>query len=127
MTENPKKNTCPETSWTSLRPKVTETLLADITQRIVAEFHPNQVILFGSYADGKPNANSDVDLLVVMDSNEPMTQRAIRVAEVAQVRFLPMDILVYTRDEITERLAKGDFFIIEILTTGKVLYRYDPG
>jgi len=113
------------TDWASLRPEVTESLLTDITLRIVEEFHPHQLILFGSYAYGETDSDSDVDLLVVMDSNEPMVQRIIRVAKVAQVRFLPMDILVYTRDEISERLAKNDFFIIEILTKGKVLYRRD--
>jgi len=62
-----------------------------------------------------------------MDSDELMSQRIRRVAEVAKVRFLPMDILVYTPAEIEKRLAMGDFFIAEILTKGKVLYQYDAG
>jgi hypothetical protein len=64
-----------------------------------------------------------VDLLVVMDSKEPMSQRIRRVTEVAKVRFLPMDIVVRTPAEIDDRLAIGDFFIADILSTGKVLYQ----
>lgn len=65
-------------------------------------------------------------MLVVMDSNELVAQRIIRVAEVAQVRFLPMDLLVLTPHEIEDRLAKGVFFIADVLAKGKVLYSYDP-
>ena len=64
-----------------------------------------------------------MDLLVVMESKDPMSQRIRRVTEVAKVRFLPMDILVRTPAEIDERLAKGDFYIADILSQGKVLYQ----
>ena len=119
------KTTSTITDWTVLRPRVTKTLLEDITRRIVEKFHPHKIILFGSYAYGKPDVNSDVDLLVVMDSDETITQRMRRVAEVAEVRFLPMDILVRTPAEIEDRLQKGDFFIAEILEKGKVLFQRD--
>ena len=111
--------------WAQLRPHVTESLLAGIVQRIVDKFPAEKIVLFGSYANGAPDRDSDVDLLVVMDSNEPMSQRIRRVTEVAKVRFLPMDILVRTPTEIDERLAKGDYFIAEILSKGKVLYQRD--
>ena len=107
--------------WVTLRPSVTDALLADITQRIVEKFQPHKVVLFGSYAYGTPNLDSDVDLLVVMDSDESMAQRIRRVTEVAKIRFLPMDVLVRTPAELEERLAMGDFFIAEILKKGKVL------
>jgi predicted nucleotidyltransferase len=89
----------------------------------VERFQPYQVVLFGSYAYGTPDIFSDVDLLVVMDSDETMAQRIRRVSEVAKVRFLPMDIIVRTPAEMEERLAIGDFFIAEILEKGKVLYQ----
>jgi predicted nucleotidyltransferase len=82
--------------WASLRPSVTEPLLEEINQRIIAPFQPEVVVLFGSYARGEPTLDSDLDLLVVMASDEPTAQIIRRVAEVAQVRFLPMDLLVYT-------------------------------
>ena len=84
--------TRPIPDWATLRPPVTDALLADITRRIVEKFQPYKVVLFGSYAYGMPDLDSDVDLLVVMDSDEPMAQRIRWVMEVAKVRFLPMDI-----------------------------------
>jgi predicted nucleotidyltransferase len=115
--------TRPIPDWATLRPLVTEALLAGITQRIVAQFQPYQVVRFGSYAYGTPGLESDVDLLVVMDSDEPIAQRIRRVTKVAKVRFLPMDIIVRTPAEMAQRLAMGDFFLAEVLEKGKVLYR----
>ncbi len=83
-------------------------VLEEIVQRIVDTFRPCRVVLFGSSACGEPTLDSDVDLRVVMESDEPVAQRIRRVAEAAQVRFVPMDLLVYTPGEIEERLAKGD-------------------
>ena len=118
--------TRPISDCAALRPPVTEALLAGITQRIVEKFQPYKVVLFGSYAYGAPDLDSDVDLLVVMDSDEPMAQRMRRVTEVAKVRFLPMDVIVRTPAEMAERLAMGDFFLAEILEKGKVLYCREP-
>ncbi len=109
--------------WKKLRPRVTRRLLSDISERIVRAFHPHKVILFGSYAYGKPHIYSDVDLFVVMPSRESMLKRMIRVKEVADVPFLPMDVLVYTHSEVKARRAIGDHFIEEILTRGEVLYQ----
>jgi uncharacterized protein len=115
--------TRPIPDWATLRPPVTEALLAGITQRIVAEFQPYQIVLFGSYAYGTPHLESDVDLLVVMDSDAPMAQRIRRVTEVAKVRFLPMNVIVRTPGEMAQRLVMGDFLLAEVLDKGKVLYR----
>ena len=106
-----------------LVPRVTPRLLAGIRDRIVDSFHPQKIVLFGSYAHGKPHAWSDVDLLVVMRSKERMARRIMRVARTAHVRFLPMDVLVFTPQEIRVRLARRDPFIREILSRGKVLYQ----
>ena len=122
-TKQPDSHSIP--AWGELRPRVTPSLLAGIVQRITDRFPIEKIVLFGSCANGVPDQHSDVDLLVVMDSGEPMSQRIRRVTEVAKVRFLPMDILVRTPAEIDERLAKGDFFIAEILNKGKVLYQRD--
>ena len=50
-------------------PEVNSALLADITDKIVREFRPHKIILFGSYADGSPNSESDLDLFVIMESD----------------------------------------------------------
>ncbi len=110
-------------NWKTLRPRVTKRLLNEIVRRIIERFQPEKIILFGSYAYGKPTLNSDVDLLVIMDSDLRPAQRSAAVYPVAAVNaFLPMDILVRTPAEIEQRLQMGDFFIAEILEKGKVLY-----
>lgn len=108
--------------WRALRPRVTEALLVDITRRIVEAFHPKKILLFGSYARGTPREDSDLDILVIMDSTEPMAMRMTRVAQVAEVPFLSMDVLVYTPGEIRARRSVADPFLTEVLAQGRVLY-----
>jgi HEPN domain-containing protein/predicted nucleotidyltransferase len=117
-----KSGTLVRDAETSLRTPVTEELLADITRRIVEAVHPYKVILFGSRARGTPRADSDIDLLVIMDADGTSSERYQRVASVAKPDFVPMDLLVYTPAEVETRLAMRDFFIGEILEKGRVLY-----
>ncbi len=99
-----------------------EERLKDVTGRIVEAFAPQRIILFGSHAYGQPNSDSDVDLLVVMESNERPAARATRVSRLLRPRPFPMDIMVRTPQEIQKRLEMGDYFIREVLEQGKVLY-----
>ncbi len=99
-----------------------EERLKDVTGRIVEAFAPQSIILFGSYAYGQPNSDSDVDLLVVIESDERPAARAMRVSRLLRPRPFPMDILVCTPQEIQDRLEMGDYFIREVLEQGKVLY-----
>jgi predicted nucleotidyltransferase len=115
----------PVTDWATLRPEVTEELLQGITQRIVEAFHPHKIILFGSYAYGTPHKDSDVDLFVIMDSDDTMHDRIVKVYPIAKVPFLPMDVIVRTPEEVETRVAMGDFFVIEILEKGRILYARD--
>ncbi|MEW6103705.1 MAG: nucleotidyltransferase domain-containing protein [bacterium] len=102
--------------------KIDERLLNDIINKIKTHFHPLKVILFGSYAEGKSKPDSDVDLLVIMKSNERPAKRAIKIRKLCRPRFLSMDILVRTPREIEERLKINDFFIKKIIENGRVVY-----
>ena len=88
----------------------------------VAALHPEKVILFGSYAYGTPSDHSDVDLLVILETDARPADRYLAVSRLIRPRPFPLDILVKTPDEITQALAKGDGFIREIVTQGRVLY-----
>jgi predicted nucleotidyltransferase len=103
---------------------VSETLPAAV-KRIVQALHPEKIILFGSYAHGTPTPDSDVDLLVVMDTTARSTERYLAVSQLLVPRPFAVDILVKTPQEIEQALAKGDFFIDEIVSRGKVLYERD--
>jgi uncharacterized protein len=93
-----------------------------IIDRLVRELGPEKIVLFGSYAYGVPTPDSDVDLLVIMETDAPRKERQWEVSRLLIPRPFPVDILVKTPAEIEQALAKGDFFIDEILTRGRVLY-----
>jgi predicted nucleotidyltransferase len=76
--------------------------------------------LFGSYAYGEPNADSDVDLLVVMPARNEIDQ-SIKIRLALEAPF-PMDLLVRTPKKLKERLERGDLFTTHIVSNGKVLY-----
>ncbi len=91
-------------------------------QRIASTLRPEKVILFGSFAYGAPTSDSDVDLLVIMETNLSSSERYLAVSRLLRPRPFPVDILVKTPEEIKESLGDGDFFISEIMTRGKILY-----
>jgi len=101
--------------------QVSETL-PEAVARIVHELRPEKIILFGSYAYGTPTPDSDVDLLVIMRTGASGADRSWAVSRLLLPRPFPVDILVRTPQEIQSALTKGDFFIREILTRGRVLY-----
>jgi uncharacterized protein len=84
-------------------------------------FGAERVILFGSYAQGQPTEDSDVDLLVILDHTQKPWQAANAIRQAVRPPF-PLDLLVRTPDQIKDRLAMGDFFIRQILEQGKILY-----
>jgi predicted nucleotidyltransferase len=101
---------------------VTDELLRKVTERIVDALAPERVILFGSYAYGEPTPDSDVDLLIVMETPERSSRRRQAVSRLFRERPFPMDIIVRTPTEMEQALARVDSFIREVLTNGKVLY-----
>ena len=101
---------------------------ADIPMRVIRRFarqvaerfHPDKIILFGSYAYGTPHADSDVDILVVMPARNQLDQ-AVKIELACDPPF-PLDIIVRTPHSMKWRLAEGESFLTEITTKGKVLY-----
>ena len=89
-------------------------------RRIAEQFQPEKIILFGSYAYGEPNADSDVDLLVVMAARNQLDQ-AVKIRLALEAPF-PMDLIVRTPKKLNERLERGDLFTTHIVSNGKVLY-----
>jgi predicted nucleotidyltransferase len=90
---------------------------------IAEEFHPDKIILFGSYAYGKPHEDSDVDLLVVMPTRDQHAQ-SVRIRWRLAAPF-PLDLIVRTPKEMKWRLEEGEWFTTTIVSKGKVLYEKD--
>ena len=81
-------------------------------QELVEVFHPQKVVLFGSYAYGTPGEYSDVDLLVVM----PVEGSPARMSAEILIKLsppFPLDVLVRSPETLAERLEAGDFFLKE--------------
>lgn len=98
--------------------------IKNLCRQIVEGFNPQKIILFGSYAYGKPNEDSDVDLLVIMPFEGRNSQKAIEIRRKIKTS-LPLDLLVRTSKQVRERVKMEDFFMREITQKGKILYETD--
>lgn len=100
--------------------RIPQSVIRKYVNQIVEKFHPQKVILFGSYAFGKPNADSDVDLLVVMPTKDELTKSI----EVGQAFWPPfaLDLVVCTPANLKKRLAWNDWFLKQIVEEGIVVY-----
>jgi predicted nucleotidyltransferase len=108
-------------------PQITDSIISEVAAKIVENFHPEKIILFGSQVWGKPKEWGDIDILVIMNFNEPSSKITAKISMVAKPQYVPMDILVRTPDEIRQRIEIGDYFIKRILTEGRVLYERRVG
>jgi uncharacterized protein len=92
-------------------------------RQVAERFHPEKIILFGSYAYGTPHADSDVDILVIMPTLNQLDQGA-KISIAIDPPF-PLDIIVRTLHSMQWRLAEGESFLREITSKGKTLYEKD--
>ena len=99
-------------------------LILKIAKRIEEQYKPKKIILFGSYAHGEPTQDSDVDLLIIKNTDKRPIDRWVEVKKLLRgvAPGLPISPLVYTEREIDERNAMQDFFIEEIFENGEVIY-----
>ncbi len=96
--------------------------IKNITKQIVKKYKPEKIILYGSFAYGKPHKDSDVDLFVVKKTKKPRTKRHLELDRMLLDRKIALDILIYTPQEIKKQLFLDDFFIKDIIKQGKTLY-----
>ena len=99
-------------------------LIFKIVNEIRCGYQPEKIILFGSYACGRPTKDSDIDLFIIKETDRPRRERFV---EVSKLLFkissdVSVEPLVFTPEELRERITIGDPFILEILQKGEVLY-----
>jgi predicted nucleotidyltransferase len=109
------------------RKRIPEKAIQDVVRQIAEKFHPKKIILFGSYARGNPRPESDVDLLVVMDTPLKETRQALLIDKSLERDLFGLDLIVRTPSNLGERITLGDSFLKEIVTLGKVLYESTDG
>ncbi len=95
--------------------------IKNLVQQIKIKYRPEKVILYGSAVKGKTNEDSDVDMLIIKKTKRRFVDRISDVLRLCEYD-IPFEPIVYTPEEIEERIKLGDFFIIDILKKGKVLY-----
>lgn len=98
-----------------------KTSIEGLMQQLVAKYHPEKVILFGSAAREEEEVN-DVDFFIVKDDVPVLGAERIRQLYRMMDTDLPVDYLVYRPSEVAERLALGDPFVTAVFREGKVLY-----
>ena len=98
--------------------------IKDMVDKVVQEYQPEKVILFGSYAYGRPDPDSDIDLLIIKQTQERPIDRRVAVIRIIYDPSLrvPVEPIVLTPGEIHLRQEIGDPFLEEVLTKGEVLY-----
>ncbi len=101
-------------------PNVPLSAIRRYAKRIASKFHPERIILFGSFAYGQPHEWSDVDLLVVMAAYDE-TNQAIRIINTLEAPF-SLDLIVRTPKTIERDWQDGDWFLREVLAKGRIIY-----
>jgi predicted nucleotidyltransferase len=97
-------------------------LVEEIVRRIVETLSPHKIVLFGSQARGDARPESDIDLLVIADSTQPRYRRSAPLYGALSDILMPMDILVYSPEEVQEWSEVRQAFVTTAVREGKVLY-----
>ena len=105
---------------------VTESIIQQLVDRI-KQFDPEKIILFGSYAYGTPNEDSDVDLFVIkkvklVDVRELRISIRSHLRDIIYNQNIPVDLLLDSQEHINERIELGDSIYKEIMSKGKTVY-----
>jgi uncharacterized protein len=98
-------------------------IITPIIDQITQKFYPIQIILFGSYAKGHPDPDSDLDLIVILHFEGRNIDKSVEILSALDpYPDIPIDLITYKPDEITRRYQEGDPFIHEAYTSGIILY-----
>ncbi len=97
--------------------------IEEIVKILKSKYHPNKIILFGSCAWGRVKKSSDIDMLIIKNTNKPYGRRWIEVGRLVRnlKKPIPLEPFVLTPEEL-KRQSRRNLFLQEILSKGKVLY-----
>jgi predicted nucleotidyltransferase len=96
--------------------------IKEIANLIAKEYKPEKIILYGSYAWGKPHKDSDLDFFIIKRTSDPMLKRMDDVDRLFQRCEFPMDFLIYTPQQVAKRKKMADPFLKDIINKGQLLY-----
>jgi len=101
---------------------ITENKISEIVKKIALGYNPEKIILFGSYASGTATEDSDIDIFVIKDSELPRPERTIQLRRMLFGSQVPMDLIVYTPNEVESEKDEKYSFVYEVLNSGKTVY-----
>lgn len=105
------------------RKKVPVRAIRAVAKKIANQFAVEKILLFGSYAYGKPTEGSDVDYLVIMNHDKSSNRKQMfEICEALSPIPFPMDIIIRTPQDIRTRIPQGDWFLRDAYTKGRPLY-----
>lgn len=104
--------------------RTTDQVVQTLVRRIIEGYHPQKIVLFGSLVWGEPDEDSDIDLLIIKETDETPLERRVHVRRLVSdvKRWIPFSPIVLTPEELDHRLKIGDPFYQEIILRGRVLY-----
>ncbi len=94
----------------------------DIVNRIALNYNPEKIILFGSYAQGNYTDNSDLDFILVKETNAPKHKRGLEVRRLFYGLTIPMDFKIYTSSEFNNELSNQYSFLSSAIKGSKIVY-----
>lgn len=99
-------------------------IVSEIIEKLKSKYKPLRVVLFGSYAYGTPTDDSDLDLFILKVTQKKWVDRFVQVKRIIYNPDckIPVSPLVYTPEELEDRLRIGDDFVKEIMEKGVLLY-----
>jgi uncharacterized protein len=102
---------------------ITSSLIAEVRDKIVQYFNPNQIILFGSATRDDVKAPNDIDLYVIKDGIQDVRQAERDIEELFTGRLFALDVIVRTPEQVEMSLKGGNSFVSQqILAKGRILY-----
>ncbi len=101
---------------------IDKNIILNIVNRIATNLNPDKIFLFGSYATGLANENSDIDLLIVKETAEPKHKRSIEFQRLLIGTKLPVDIVVYTNDEFEKEKSASYSFVNSAIQGAQLMY-----
>lgn len=101
---------------------ITQDQINNVVDIIVKNVNPEKIILFGSYAYGEPHKDSDLDMLIIKDTDDVRNKRVREIRKYLRGAKIPIDIVVYTNAEVEEWKDTQSAFITQVMQKGRVLY-----
>ncbi len=99
-------------------------VISAVVNKLITTYSPQKVIVFGSYAWGTPQRDSDIDICIIKNTRKKPVERFIEVQKLTYGLhgLIPLEPLVLTPKELKKRIQLGDPFVLRILKEGKTVY-----